>query len=331
MVKCRPLVQPYPLGTLVRLDALTNFSLSLSFQIAGEMGAKMSRRTGRKAAAAAKEATPEIPVDETYVDRVAGGGRVDGGNDLAGGTPEPDPPVSEQNLTGFCFDHSVEPADPVLEAPVVIEIPLNNSLDNATAVPIPEPLVDQNSSLTNLTISRGIEGQIDVISVVPIPDPPVTEQNLNDDSLKNSERPVDPVAESTVIDSVEFSKPRRERYVRKINLSISDTSVGVPERQNSKKSVQFSDLAQVKEFTASESSIPILYSLLVKDPPTTVPELSPQNSKQIKYFWCYTCQNFGTNSLPWLLRLRYSKLSMYLRHLFCGSMCCAVICLLVFV
>ncbi|KAL1402368.1 hypothetical protein pipiens_001870 [Culex pipiens pipiens] len=78
----------------------------------------MSRRKGRKAAAAAKEATPEVRVDETDVDRVAGGGRVDGGNDSAGGIPEPDPPVSEQNLTDFCFDHSVEPADPVLEAPV---------------------------------------------------------------------------------------------------------------------------------------------------------------------------------------------------------------------
>ncbi|XP_052566390.1 uncharacterized protein LOC120412959 [Culex pipiens pallens] len=368
------------------------------------MGAKMSRRTGRKAAAAAKEATPEIRVDETYVDRVAGGGRVDGGNDLAGGTPEPDPPVSEQNLTDNCFDHSVKPADPILEAPVVIEIPLNNSLDNATAVPIPEPPVDQNSSLTNLTISGGIEGQIDgitvvpipdppvpeqnltdfcfdhsvepadpvaesptvidisinnfsdnatvvpiseppvgqnfsltnltisglcqdqidEITVVPIPDPPVTEQNLNNDPLVDSERPVDLVEESPVVDSVEFSKPTSERYVRKINLSISDTSVGVPEPRNSKKSVRFSDLAQVKEFTASESSIPILYSLLVKDPPT-------QNSKHITYFWCYSCQNSRTNSLPWLLRLRYSKFSMYLRHLFCSSMICAVICLVVFV
>ncbi|KAL1396587.1 hypothetical protein pipiens_010424 [Culex pipiens pipiens] len=87
------------------------------------MGAKMSRRKGRKAAAAAEEAgtveelaTPRT--DETDVDRVAGGGRVDGGTDSAGGIPEPDPPVLEQNLTDSCLDHSDEPADPVPEAPV---------------------------------------------------------------------------------------------------------------------------------------------------------------------------------------------------------------------
>uniref|UniRef100_A0A8D8C922 (northern house mosquito) hypothetical protein n=1 Tax=Culex pipiens TaxID=7175 RepID=A0A8D8C922_CULPI len=88
------------------------------------MGAKMSRRKGRKAAAAAEEAstveelaTPHT--DEADVDRVAGGGRVDGGDDSAGGIPEPDPPVLEQNLTDSCLDHSDEPADPVLEAPVL--------------------------------------------------------------------------------------------------------------------------------------------------------------------------------------------------------------------
>ncbi|XP_039440375.1 uncharacterized protein LOC120421232 isoform X2 [Culex pipiens pallens] len=311
------------------------------------MGAKMSRRKGRKAAAAAEEAstveelaTPRT--DEADVDRVAGGGRVDGGDDSAGGIPEPDPPVLEQNLTDSCFDHSDEPADPVPEAPVVIEIPfpLNNSLDNTAAVPIPEPPVDQNSTLNDLSISGGIEGQIDEITVAPIPDPPVTEQNLNDDSLENSERPVDPVEESTVIDSVECSEPTTaasileppaERYVRKISLEEVPEQPNLKVFPNSKKSVRFSDEAQVQEFTVEESSIPTFYTVLVKDSPESVPELPILNSKQVKYFWCYTCQNSRTNSLPWLLRLRYSKFSMWLRHLFCGSMFCAVIGLLVFV
>ncbi|XP_052567100.1 uncharacterized protein LOC128093619 [Culex pipiens pallens] len=308
------------------------------------MGAKMSRRKGRKAAAAAEEAgtaeelaTPRT--DEADVDRVAGGERVDGGNDSAGEIPEPDPPVLEQNLTDSCFDHSDEPADPVPEAPVVIEIPysLNNSLDNATAVPIPEPPADQNSTLNDLSISGGIEGQIDEITVVPIPDPSVTEQNLNDDPLVNSERPVDPVEESTVIDSVECSEPTAsileppERYVRKICLEEVPEQPNLKVFSNSKKNVRFSDEAQVQEYTVLESSIPKQYSIPVKDFPESVPELPILNSKQIKYFWCYTCQNSRTNSLPWLLRLRYSKFSMWLRHLFCGSMCCAVICLLVFV
>ncbi|XP_038118048.1 uncharacterized protein LOC119769485 isoform X2 [Culex quinquefasciatus] len=389
--------------------------------IAREMGAKMSRRKGRKAATAAEEATPEIRVDETDVDRVAGGGRVDGGIDLAGGASEPDPPVSETKFIDSCFGHSIEPADPVPEAPVVIEILLNNPLENSAAVSIPEPSVDQNSTLIDLsfsgvcqgqidevvpildspvpetkfidscfdqsvepadpvaesptvieisinnvsanatvvpipeppvdqnflmTLSGVCQGKIDEITAVPIPDPPVTEQNSFDNPLVDSERPVDLVEESTVIDSVACSEPtaaastlepRAERYVRKFDLSISDSSEGVPEprnlktSQNSKKSARFSDLAQVKEFTVSESSIPTLYSVPVKGCPETVPELPPQNSNEVKYFWCYTCQNSRTNSLPWLLRLRYSKLSMYLRHLFCSSMFCAVICLVVLV
>ncbi|XP_039447487.1 uncharacterized protein LOC120426779 [Culex pipiens pallens] len=389
------------------------------------MGAKMSRRKGRKAAeeatTAGQLATPEIRVDETDVDRVAGGGRVDGGIDSAGGASEPDPLVSETKFIDSCFGHSIEPADPGPEAPVVIEILLNNPLENSAAVSIPEPSVGQNSLLTDLsfsgvcqgqivevvpipdppvsdrkfidscfdhsvepadpvaesptvieisinndsanatvvpipeppvdpnfsmTLSGVCQGKIDEITVVPIPDPPVTEQNSIDYPLVESKKPVDLVEESPVIDSVAFSvpnaaastlEPRAERYVRKIDLSISDSSEGVPEprnlktSQNSKKSARFSDLAQVKEFTVSESSIPTLYSVPVKGCPETVPELPPQNSNAVKYFWCYTCQNSRTNSLPWLLRLRYSKLSMYLRHLFCSSMFCAVICLVVFV
>ncbi|KAL1395929.1 hypothetical protein pipiens_001261 [Culex pipiens pipiens] len=98
------------------------------------MGAKMSRRNGRKAAAAVESAstagevatppievvaTPEMRTENANVDRVAGGGRVDGGNSSTGGIPEPDPPVSEPNLTDSCFGHSVEPADPVPESPMI--------------------------------------------------------------------------------------------------------------------------------------------------------------------------------------------------------------------
>ncbi|XP_052562396.1 uncharacterized protein LOC128092511 [Culex pipiens pallens] len=389
------------------------------------MGAKMSRRKGRKAAEEVVQlATPEIRVDETDVDRVAGGGRVDGGIDSAGGASEPVPPVSVTKFIDSCFDHSVEPADPVPEAPVVIEILLNNPLENTAAVPIPEPSVDQNSlltylsfsgvsqgqidevvpipdppvpetkfidscfdhsvgpadpvaesptvieisinnvsatatvvpipeppvdpnfSMTNLSLSGVCQGKIDEITAIPIPDPPVTEQNSIVNPLVDSERPVDLVEESPVIDSVAFSestaavstlKPRAERYVRKTDLSFSDSSEGIPEPSNlnislnSKKSARFSDLAQIKEFTVSESSIPTLYLVPLKGCPETVPELPPQNSNEVKYFWCYTCQNSRTNSLPWLLRLRYSKFSMWLRHLFCGSMFCAVISLVVFV
>ncbi|KAL9694291.1 hypothetical protein quinque_013576 [Culex quinquefasciatus] len=81
------------------------------------MGAKMSRRSGRKAVNVAST-VGELATDETDVDRVAGGGRVDGGNTSTGGIPEPDPPVSEQKLTDFCFGQSDEPADPVPEGPM---------------------------------------------------------------------------------------------------------------------------------------------------------------------------------------------------------------------
>ncbi|KAL1401970.1 hypothetical protein pipiens_001903 [Culex pipiens pipiens] len=90
------------------------------------MGAKISRRSGRRAAVAVNVvstvgelATPdETRTDETDVDRVAGGGQVDGGNASTGGIPEPDPPVSEQKLTDSCFGQSDEPADPVPEGPM---------------------------------------------------------------------------------------------------------------------------------------------------------------------------------------------------------------------
>ncbi|KAL1378534.1 hypothetical protein pipiens_001472 [Culex pipiens pipiens] len=80
----------------------------------------MSRRSGRKAAAAVNVASTvrELATDETDVDRVAGGGRVNGENASAGGIPEPDPPVSEQKLTDSCFGQSNEPADPVPEGPM---------------------------------------------------------------------------------------------------------------------------------------------------------------------------------------------------------------------
>ncbi|KAL1378533.1 hypothetical protein pipiens_001471 [Culex pipiens pipiens] len=86
------------------------------------MGAKMSRRSGRKAAAAVNVASTvrELATDETDVDRVAGGGRVNGENASAGGIPEPDPPVSEQKLTDSCFGQSNEPADPVPEGPMIL-------------------------------------------------------------------------------------------------------------------------------------------------------------------------------------------------------------------
>lgn len=42
-----------------------------------------------------------------------------------------------------------------------------------------------------------------------------------------------------------------------------------------------------------------------------------------KQFWCYECQG-QSNSLPWLLRLRYSKISMFSRFLSFFSVCCLV-------
>ncbi|XP_039450034.1 titin homolog [Culex pipiens pallens] len=326
------------------------------------MGAKMSRRNGRKVAAvmesastAGEVATPTIEVvatpvmgtENANVDRVAGDGRVDGGNSSTGAIPEPDPPVSEPNLTDSCFGHSVEPADPVPESPMVNAISLNNLSDNTAAAPVTEPPVDQNYSLTNLTISGVDQCQNETVTVVPMPDPPV--EILTDDLPFEYERPVDSVPESPVINlalaehseppaAASFVEPPAEPNACNVDFLISEPSEGVPAPQNSnislnsKKSVRFTDFAQVKEFSGSESFVPTLYSVLVKDPPETVPELPPLNSKETTYFWCYSCcQNSSTNTLPWLLRLRYSKFAMWLRSLFCGSMCCAVIGLIVFV
>ncbi|XP_039439738.1 uncharacterized protein LOC120420710 [Culex pipiens pallens] len=312
------------------------------------MGAKMSRRSGRKAAAAVNVAstvgelaTPdETRPDETDVDRVAGGGRVNGGNASTGGIPEPDPPVSEQKLTDSCFGQSDEPADPVPEGPMVNDILSNDFLDITTAVPIPEPLVDPNFPLTILTVSGTIQGQNETVSLVPVPDPPVEEQILTDDVLIDLERPVDPVPESPETNAAPLSEPSAaassseppaEPNACEINFPFSETLEGVPEPENSKKNVNFSDFVLVYEYAVWDFSNPTVYSVLVKDPVETVPELPPLNSNQIKYFWCHSCQNYGRNTLPWLLRLKYSKFAMWLRHLFCASMCCAVIGLIVFV
>ncbi|KAL9698176.1 hypothetical protein quinque_001617 [Culex quinquefasciatus] len=177
------------------------------------MGAKMSRRKGRKAAeeatTAAQLATPEIRVDETDVDRVAGGGRVDGGIDLAGGASEPDPPVSETKFIDSCFGHSIEPADPVPEAPVTVgEMGAKMSrrkgrkaaeeATTAAQLATPEIRVDE-TDVDRVAGGGRVDGGIDLAGGASESDPPVSETKFIDSCFGHSIEPADPVPEAPVI------------------------------------------------------------------------------------------------------------------------------------
>ncbi|KAL1373558.1 hypothetical protein pipiens_005144 [Culex pipiens pipiens] len=180
--------------------------------IAGEMGAKMSRRKGRKAAeeatTAGQLATPEIRVDETDVDRVAGGGRVDGGIDLAGGASEPDPPVSETKFIDSCFDHSIEPADPGPEAPVIAgEMGAKMSRrkgrkaaeEATTAVQLATPEIRVDETDVDRVAGGGrVDGGIDLAGGASEPDPPVSETKFIDSCFGHSIEPADPGPEAPV-------------------------------------------------------------------------------------------------------------------------------------
>ncbi|XP_052565194.1 uncharacterized protein LOC128093226 [Culex pipiens pallens] len=286
------------------------------------MGAKMSRRNGRRAATATRD--DEMQTGGTELDRVASSGRVDAKPEV----PGPDLPVVEQNLNEISFENSDNPADLVLESPPVNDISLNNCLDMTAADSISEPPADVNFSLQVVTTTFE--------EVVPMPDPPIEEQNLINDDLEISEKSVDPASEPPKTDGdsntlsiptaavVSTVEPPADLNSCKIEISLSDDN---PE-----------PLPEHTELNLEIISSKILddpgqcsHSVSVEIPPEVVPEPPPNPKSDTTYFWCYVCQNSGTNTLPWLLRLKYSKPAMCLKYLFTGSMFCIALGLLVIV